>query len=180
MRHEDSYCHRVSPERRYSPVATFTVSAMRRVPAPPAEVYAILADYTEGHPHILPSAYFRNIEVEEGGVGAGTRIRFEMTVLGTSRTIRAEIEEPKPGRVLVERDVEGKTVTTFTLNPAREGRESDVTITTVVTARDGILGLVERMATKAFLERVYRDELSRLAAYAASGAGGLLPGARKQ
>ena len=109
---------------------------MRRVPAPPAEVYAILADYTVGHPHILPSAYFRNIEVEEGGVGAGTRIRFEMTVLGTSRTIRAEIEEPKPGRVLVERDVEGKTVTTFTLNPAREGRESDVAITTVVTARD--------------------------------------------
>ena len=60
---------------------------MRRVPAPPAEVYAILADYTEGHPHILPSAYFRNIEVEEGGVGAGTRIRFEMTVLGTSRRV---------------------------------------------------------------------------------------------
>jgi hypothetical protein len=36
------------------------------------------------------------------------------------------------------------------------------------------------MASKAFLERVYRDELARLAAYAASGAGALLPGARKQ
>ena len=160
-------------------MATLTVSAMRRVPAPPAEVYAILADYTERHPHILPSAYFRNIEVEEGGVGAGTRIRFDMTVLGTSRTMRAEIEEPKPGRELVERDVEGKTVTTFTVDPAREGRESDVTITTVVTTRGGILGAVERLASKAFLERVYRDELSRLAAYAASGAGALLPNARK-
>jgi uncharacterized protein YndB with AHSA1/START domain len=160
-------------------VATLTVSAMRRIPAPPAEVYAILADYTVGHPHILPSTYFRNIEVEEGGVGAGTRIRFDMTVLGTSRTMRAEIEEPKPGRVLVERDVEGKAVTTFTVNPAREGRDSDVTITTVVKTRGGILGVVERMASKAFLERVYRDELSRLAAYAASGAGALLPSARK-
>src|SRR5918993_898798 len=79
VRHEASYCDRASVAPRYSPVATFTVSAMRRVPAPPAEVYAILADYTEGHPHILPSSYFRNIEVEEGGVGAGTRIRFDMT-----------------------------------------------------------------------------------------------------
>jgi uncharacterized protein YndB with AHSA1/START domain len=160
-------------------VATLTVSASRRIPAPPAEVYAILADYTEGHPHILPSAYFRNIEVEHGGVGAGTRIRFDMTVLGTTRTMRAEIEEPKPGRVLVERDMEGKTVTTFTLNPARDGRESDVVITTVVATRGGILGVVERMATKAFLERVYREELARLAAYAASGAGALLPSARR-
>jgi hypothetical protein len=81
--------------------------------------------------------------------------------------------------VLIERDMEGKTVTTFTLNPAREGRESDVVITTVVATRGGILGVVERMATKAFLERVYREELSRLAAYAASGAGALLPSARR-
>jgi hypothetical protein len=161
-------------------VATVTVSASRRIPAPPPEVYAILADYTEGHPHILPSAYFRNIEVEEGGVGAGTRIRFEMTAFGTTRMMRAEIEEPKPGRVLVERDVEGKVLTTFNVNPAREGREADVTITTVLATRGGLLGVVERMASKAFLERVYRDELARLAAYAASGAGALLPGARKQ
>lgn len=160
-------------------MATLTVIASRRIPAPPAEVYAILADYTEGHPHILPSAYFRNIEVEEGGVGAGTRIRFEMTVLGTTRTMRAEIEEPKPGQVLVERAVEGKTVTTFTVNRAREGRESDVIITTVMTTHGGLLGVVERLAAKAFLERVYRDELARLAAYAASGAGALLPTARR-
>src|SRR5688500_20175778 len=124
VRHEGSYCHRVSRERRYSPVATFTVSAMRRVPAPPAEVYAILADYTVGHPHILPSAYFRNIEVEEGGGGAGTRIRFEMTVLGTRRTIRAENEEPKPQRALVELDVEGKTVPKCPMKADREVRES--------------------------------------------------------
>jgi hypothetical protein len=158
-------------------VATLTVSAMRRIPAPPAEVYAILADYTDGHPHILPSAYFRNIEVEKGGVGAGTRIRFDMTALGTTRTIRADIEEPSPGRVLVERDVEGKSVTSFTIAPAREGRESDVTIRTELTTRGGILGVVERMASKALLERVYRDELARLAAYAASGAGALRPSA---
>src|SRR5687767_16032306 len=102
-------------------MATFTVIASRRIPAPPAEVYAIIADYTEGHPHILPSAYFRNIEVEKGGVGAGTRIRFEMTAFGAVRSMTADIEEPSPGRVLVERDVEGRVVTTFTVDAARDG-----------------------------------------------------------
>ena len=156
-------------------MATLVVSQSRRIPAPPREVYAIIADYTEGHPHIMPSAYFRNIEVEKGGVGAGTRIRFDVTALGTTRTIHAEIEEPSPGQILVERDVEGRSVTTFKVNPAREGRESDVTIRTELTTRGGILGVVERMASKAFLERVYREELERLAAYAASGAGALRP-----
>ena len=161
-------------------MATLTVNASRRVPAPPREVYAIIADYTEGHPHILPSAYFRNIEVEKGGVGAGTRIRFEMTAFGTVRSMTADVEEPSPGRVLVERDVEGRVVTTFTVDPAREGRESDVTITTEMTTRGGILGVLERAASKAFLERVYRDQLERLAAYAASGAGALLPSAPRK
>lgn len=156
-------------------MARLVVSESRRIPAPPGEVYAIIADYTEGHPHIMPSAYFRNIEVEKGGVGAGTRIRFDVTALGTTRTMHAEIEEPSPGRILVERDVEGRSVTTFKVIPAREGRESDVTITTELTTRGGILGIVERLASKPFLQRVYRDELARLAAYAASGAGALRP-----
>ena len=156
-------------------MATVVVSESRRIPAPPAEVYAILADYTEGHPHILPSAYFRNIEVEQGGVGAGTRIRFDVTALGTVRTMRADIEEPSPGRILVERDVDGHSVTTFKVVPARDGRESDVTIMTELTTRGGIVGIVERLASKKFLERVYREELARLAAYAASGAGALRP-----
>jgi hypothetical protein len=156
-------------------MATLVVSESRRIPAPPREVFAIIADYTEGHPHIMPSAYYRNIEVEKGGVGAGTRIRYDVTALGTTRTMHAEIEEPSPGRILVERDVDGRSVTTFKVIPAREGRESDVTIMTELITRGGILGIVERMASKAFLQRVYREELARLAAYAASGAGALRP-----
>ena len=158
-------------------MARIVVSESRRIPAPPGEVYAIIADYTEGHPHIMPSAYFRNIEVEKGGVGAGTRIRFDVTALGTTRTMHAEIEEPSPGRILIERDVDGRSVTSFKVIPAREGRESDVTIMTELTTRGGIFGIVERVASKLFLERVYREELARLAAYAASGAGALRPSA---
>ena len=160
-------------------MATLVVSESRRIPAPPREVYAIISDYTEGHPHIMPSAYFRNIEVEKGGVGAGTRIRFDMTAYGKTRTARADIEEPSPGRILVERDVEGRFVTTFKVIPAREGRDSDVTIMTELTTRGGVLGIVERLASKVILERIYREELERLAAYAASGAGALRPTPRK-
>jgi hypothetical protein len=160
-------------------MARLVVTESRRVPAPPHEVYAILADYREGHPHILPSAYFRNIEVEKGGVGAGTRIRFDMTAFGKTQTTRADIEEPSPGRILVERDIDGRFVTTFKIAPAREGRESDVTIMTELTPRGGIGGLVERLAAKPFLQRVYREELARLAAYAASGAGALRATGRK-
>ena len=160
-------------------MATVVITESLRVPAPPHEVYAILADYKEGHPHILPSAYFRNIEVEKGGVGAGTRIRFDMTVLGKTQTSRADIEEPSPGRILVERDVEGRYVTTFKVIPAREGRESDVTIMTELTTRGGLGGIVERVAAKPVLQRVYREELARLAAYAASGAGALRVTGRK-
>jgi Polyketide cyclase / dehydrase and lipid transport len=160
-------------------MATVVITESLRVPAPPHEVYAILADYKEGHPHILPSAYFRNIEVEKGGVGAGTRIRFDMTAFGKTQTSRADIEEPSPGRILVERDVEGRFVTTFKVIPAREGRESDVTIMTELTTRGGLAGVVERVAAKPFLQRVYREELARLAAYAASGAGAIRVTSRK-
>ena len=51
---------------------TIRVTGIARIDAPAAKVYGILADYHVGHPSILPPA-FRNLIVEEGGVGAGTR-----------------------------------------------------------------------------------------------------------
>ncbi len=49
----------------------YTVVASADMDAPPDRVYAIIADYHNGHPHILPKQ-FRNLTVEKGGVGAGT------------------------------------------------------------------------------------------------------------
>ena len=58
--------------------------------------------------------------MEQGGIGAGTVIRFQMSALGQKRTLRAEITEPEPGRVLVETYLDSNgAVTTFTVDPGR-------------------------------------------------------------
>ncbi len=144
------------------------VEVSAHIPAPPTVVYGILADYRVGHPGILPPEYFRDFTVEEGGVGAGTIIRFRMVGLGASRTTRGRVEEPEPGRVLVERYDETGAVTRFTVNPEAAG--SRVTFTTVWNA-GGLRGLVERLMAPPFLRRVYASELANLAR-AATGAGG--------
>ena len=36
----------------------------------------MLADYNESHPAILPEHVFTGLVVEQGGIGAGTAVRF--------------------------------------------------------------------------------------------------------
>jgi hypothetical protein len=139
----------------------FTVKASATVDAPADVVYGIIADYREGHPHILPRRYFDWLEVERGGRGAGTVIRFQMRVLGRTRVLRAAVSEPEPGRVLVETDTGGDgPVTTFTVEP--EGSGSRVTFGTEMTSAGGLLGVVERFVLRRVLRRVYARELEQL------------------
>jgi hypothetical protein len=145
---------------------TIRVLATRLVAAPPSTVYRILADYRSRHPRILPPRYFSGYEVEHGGVGAGTRIRFRMTLAGSTRNFRAEVSEPEPGRVLVETDLESNgAVTTFTVGPARDSRDSMVTITTEWVSR-GVRGVIERLFAPRLLTQVYAEELRNLDALA--------------
>ncbi len=65
------------------------IGAVAFIKARPQKVYAILADYHRHHPLILPKEYFRELDVREGGVGAGTRMRIQMHVLGTTKGIGA-------------------------------------------------------------------------------------------
>jgi hypothetical protein len=141
-------------------------SASAVIEAPPGRVYEILADYQHHHPRIVPRRYFRRLEVEEGGVGAGTRTRLEMRVLGSTRVFRHLISEPEPGRVLVETDVSGYSTTTFTVDPSGDGTSSRLTIVTKFNARDGLLGQIERWLTSRMLRRIYVQELQLLSEYA--------------
>ena len=141
------------------------VSESLAIAAPAASVYATIADYRVGHPAILPKPPFVDLVVEEGGVGAGTRIRFRMHVLGATHTLRATITEPDPGRVLVETNDNG-TVTTFTVEPRRGGTECDVTISTAFPERGGMRAAVERWVSMRMLPSLYRRELAQLAARA--------------
>jgi hypothetical protein len=142
------------------------VTASAVIPAPAAQVYGIIADYRNGHPRIIPRPPFGSLDVEQGGVGTGTVIRFQMRVLGRTRSFRAAITEPEPGRVLVETDLDMGAVTTFTVDPCEEGRQARVTIQTDLETRGGLLGIVQRFVVTRFLRPVYVRELAQLAVVA--------------
>ena len=142
---------------------TYRVSAVRRIDAAPERVFDILADYRVGHPAILPKRFFTGLEVEQGGYGAGTVIRYGMRAAGRVTRARAAVTEPVPGRVLVETDLGDRgIVTTFTVAPAGEGR-SEVEFATDLPSRGGLLGVLERMFVRRYLRRVYAEELQLLA-----------------
>lgn len=137
------------------------VHASRRVAAPAHVVYSILSDYHHGHPRILPRRAFEELVVEEGGRGAGTVIRFGMKSFGRVTWVRATVEEPEPGRVLVERIRNGSDVeTTFTVDPTDDGG-ADVTISTSWIPR-GPSALLERLLGPRLLRGIYREELENL------------------
>ena len=128
-------------------------------------VYQLLADYRGGHPRILPKQYFPQLEVERGGVGAGTIIRFQVRILGSTRDVRAEITEPTPGQVLVETDLVTGARTTFLVTPQDKGAACRVEIRTEWDAK-GLRGWIERMAAPRLLRRIYVAELAQLASVA--------------
>jgi len=137
----------------------FSVSA--ELVGSPERAYDILADYHQGHPSILPAEHFPYLEVEEGGRGAGTVIRFGVKMAGRVQDAVADVSEPEPGRVLVERvrDARG-TVTTFTTEAAGAERVR-VTIRSTWTAR-GLLAPLERWMAPRLLRPIYRQELENL------------------
>src|SRR5216683_8054408 len=106
------------------------VSASATIPARRERVYSLIANYHDGHPRILPRQ-FKGLVVEQGGVGAGTIIRFQMSVFGKTQTFRAAITEPEPGHVLVETYLDSNgAITTFTVNQGADQGTSNVTIST--------------------------------------------------
>lgn len=140
------------------------------IAAPPQVIYPILADYRSGHPGILPRRFFSGLEVERGGVGAGTVIRFQVRALGRTRTVRATVDEPEPGRILTETDLRTGAVTTFVVEPVLDGRRAIVSIHTEWTAR-GPGGLIERLFAPGLLRSIYSEELLNLALVAGEHAG---------
>src|SRR5437762_870146 len=122
--------------------STLSVEASADVGAPAPDVYRMIADYRAGHPRIIPPRYFRNLEVEQGGYGAGTLIRYDLLAFGTTYHARARVTEPEPGRVLVETDLEKGAVTRFVVDPLGATR-SRVTIATKLPMRGGLRGWIE-------------------------------------
>jgi hypothetical protein len=143
-------------------MATIRAMAEGQVGAPADRVYAIFADYREHHPRILPSA-FSDLVVEQGGVGAGTVVRFRVKLGGRTQSFHQRVDEPEPGRTLTETDLDTGAVTSFTVTPT--GDTSRVRIMTRYE-RGGLRGLIESVFAPTMLRRLYVDEITRLDRYA--------------
>ncbi len=141
---------------------TQIAAASRMIKAPAEQVYKIIADYRNTHLHILPKAYFLSLDVEKGGVGAGTIINFSMRILGRVQDFRSLITEPQPGRLLVETDIRSQNATSFQVMPEEDASLTRVTISTQLRGRHWI----EALLAKPLLEKIYRQELELLAGLA--------------
>ena len=138
---------------------TQTATASRTINAPAEIIYNIIADYRNGHPHILPRQYFLSLDVEEGGFGAGTIVNFTMRLLGQTQSFRSIITEPQPGRLLVETDIKSQILTSFHVVPIGNGGQSRLTITTELKGKNAVEGAIAKLV----LQKVYREELELIA-----------------
>src|SRR5207248_7510757 len=136
--------------------------------ARPEDVYATIADYRHGHPNILPKENLYDLQVEQGGYGAGTMIRFKMKVLGVEQSFYQRVSEPEPGRVLVEQDIDSvqNVMTTFTVTPVEHEQKSHVEISTMMNTSPGFKGFMERIIVPIINPQLYRKELRLLEAVA--------------
>jgi hypothetical protein len=142
----------------------FSVSSL--IPTPTQKVYNIIADYKNGHPKILPNPPFVSLVVEKGGFGEGSVLKVQMKVAGKLQTFKTVVTEPEPGRVLVETNDTGY-ITTFTVDPHDNGKNSYVTFTTEIPGNSGLSKKIEFFFSKRILPAVYKKELQMLAEVAA-------------
>ncbi|MFF0148258.1 polyketide cyclase/dehydrase/lipid transport protein [Amycolatopsis sulphurea] len=137
-----------------------TATAERMIDAPVERVRELVADYAETRPKLL-TEHYRDYEVAEGGVGAGTKAGWKLQA--TSKRVRdvaATVTEPKPG-TLVETDANSSMVTTWTV--AEAGAGSLVRIETSWDGASGVGGFFEKTFAPGGLKRIYDGVLGKLA-----------------
>ncbi len=139
------------------------VGAERTIDAPPDRVMAILSDYREGRPRLLPPN-FLDYQVESGGQGSGTVVTYRLQAGRRERGYRMEVEQMGSDE-LVERDSTSSFVTRWTVRPAGTSG-SMVTVSTDWKGTGGVRGFFERTFAPMGLRRIYREMLDRLAAEA--------------
>ena len=139
--------------------------AERTIGVPPAAVYAVLADYTTQHPKIMPAPPFSDLEVESGGVGAGTVFHITVRMLGRRQRLHMRVAEPRPGRVLTETNLDTGVVTEFTVAPQDGGSRTLAGMSSEWETKGGLGGLVDRLMTPRLMGRMFAKQLHQLDQY---------------
>jgi hypothetical protein len=142
--------------------------ADRPIDAPPAAVYTVLADYTTHHPRIMPAPPFSDLEVESGGVGAGTIFHITVRMLGRRQRLRMRVAEPEPGHVLTETNLDTGVVTQFTVVPLDGGSRTVVQMSSEWETAGGLRGLADRLVTPRLMGRAFAKQLHQLDQYVRS------------
>ena len=146
-------------------MGTVRAASERTVSGPRERVWSLLRDYSR-RPQILTDE-FEDFEVESGGEGAGTVIRYRLNAGRRGRAYRMEVEEPEPGSVLRERDTESSLVTTWSLSG--NGDSTVVQLASEWEGAGGIGGFFERTFAPGALSRIYDRVLERLETELAGG-----------
>lgn len=139
-----------------------TVTKERTVAADPAKVFAFLRDYRKRQNIMPPNV--SEYQVESGGEGTGTVVRYRLRAGKRERAYHLAIEETTPGRELRESDQGSTFVTTWTLEPAEGGKKTLVRLHSQWKGAGGVGGIFERIFAPRGLGRIYDDLLTRLEA----------------
>jgi len=139
------------------------------VDASTAAVYEVLADYRSHHPRIMPSPPFSDLEVESGGVGAGTVFHITVRTMGRQQRLHMRVAEPKPGQVLTETNLDTGVVTEFSVAPGSGASYSRVRMLSEWEPAGGLRGLFDRLVTAPLTGRMFAKQLRQLDQYMRSG-----------
>ncbi len=138
------------------------VNNERTIPASPEAVYTVLADYQHKRPLML-TPNFLDYKVESGGQGAGTVVSYRLRAANRERPYRIRVDEVIKGQQLMERDRNSSLVTTWTLSPQDDGRQTHVQVKTEWQGASGVGGFFERTFAPLGLHRIYNQMLDMLA-----------------
>ncbi|MFC9892992.1 SRPBCC family protein [Nocardia sp. NPDC127579] len=128
------------------------------VAADAQRVLDAIADYKTVRPRIL-SSHYRDYQVLEGGVGAGTVAEWTLQATDTrSRDVRAVVSVADS--IVTERDKNSSMVNTWTVTP--DGSGAQVTLRTTWQGAGGVKGIFEGIFAPLGLKKIQAEVLANL------------------
>jgi len=131
-----------------------------KIHTPSQTLYQFIADYKYGHPSILPEKHFSDFAVEKGGYGKDTVVCFRFTLAGNSRKMRVIVDEPIPGKLITETELETGILTSFLFEPVGD----DMTILKITSEwkKEGFMGLIEKIFVPIMMKKVFEKQFENI------------------